>query len=637
MAGKKPQQVDDRIDTFLADNPLPEKYLKEGKLIEYRFFYDLKAPLARIWPRLKDTSDINERLGLSRMTFREEGGRLFGKNRIMGMVQEWEEIPWQWEDENYLTTERVYSRGPARYVRGTYLVSPVSDEQTRLIVHFAWVVRNLSGRLLLTLGRKAFEKKYGRVTAAIAEEVSKTMTFNLQPVNYLQVQKESKSSLPGGALRAIRDDLIRRDLSVELVQDLIHYISSAPEQDLYRMRPRVVARSLGRDLRPFLEVMLYATRAGLLNMTWDVVCPHCRGVRERIDHLWDVPKKGNCEVCNIDFDTTGINALEIAFHVSPQIKKVQEVFYCSAEPSKKSHIHFQKEIEEGRTYRSNLTLKEGRYRLRIQGDTAYNLLDVEEDSHETDLFWTPDLLNRSFTAAPDISLNIDNTEGNRNVYIIEENSDDADALRPADLFNFQEFRDLFSAEALSHDLSIDVGMQNILYVDIVGSTSLYHREGTSGAFAIVREYFRLNHDIARKYNGAIVKTMGDAVMISFERSIDAVRAAAAFMSIFNGHHPTSPVLVRITLNRGACLAVNLNSGIDYFGQPVNIVAKLQGYAGAGDIVMTDDFVREPLVTAYLKKKGFTMKNPRIGKVKGYGDVPYWKIKLKFPETAGESQ
>ena len=338
---KRPVQVDERIDFFLKENPLDEEYASSRGIIEYRFYYDLQAEVRDLWPLLSDTSEINRRLGLSNMKFREEGGRLYGRNRVLGMPQEWEEVPWQWEAENFLTTERIYSRGPLKYVRGTYLLDFLSPGATRLIVYFLWVPRDIRGRIIFTLSRSWLEKNYRRVMEELADQAGSRLSVNIQPVNYLQTPEIKKTASVGRGLQKIRDQLLKLDLGEEMVSDLVHFVSSAPGHELYRIRPRVLARSLNRELRPFLEVMLHATRGGLLNMTWDVVCPHCRGVRERIEHLWEVPKTSSCEVCNIDFDTTGINSLEIAFTVNPEIRKVEEVFYCSAEPSKKSHIRFQ--------------------------------------------------------------------------------------------------------------------------------------------------------------------------------------------------------------------------------------------------------------------------------------------------------
>ncbi|WP_437485520.1 hypothetical protein WME75_01080 [Sorangium sp. So ce1014] len=51
--------------------------------------------------------------------------------------------------------------------------------------------------------------------------------------------------------------------------------------------------------------------------------------------------------------------------------------------------------------------------------------------------------------------------------------------------------------------------------------------------------------------------------------------------------------LRLSLNRGSCLAVNLNKGSDYFGRTVNLAAKLRGFAGAGQIPFPASFRDDP--------------------------------------------
>ena len=87
---------------------------------------------------------------------------------------------------------------------------------------------------------------------------------------------------------------------------------------------------------------MYATRAGLLTISWDVICPHCRGTRLEIGTLYDVPSKSNCEACEIEYENDSENSIEITFHVHPSIRNVANVFFCSAELAKKPHIKLQK-------------------------------------------------------------------------------------------------------------------------------------------------------------------------------------------------------------------------------------------------------------------------------------------------------
>jgi class 3 adenylate cyclase len=72
---------------------------------------------------------------------------------------------------------------------------------------------------------------------------------------------------------------------------------------------------------------------------------------------------------------------------------------------------------------------------------------------------------------------------------------------------------------------------------------------------------------------------------------------------FNGNNPESRLRLRVTLNTGSCLAVNLNSSIDYFGNTVNLGAKIQSIAEAGQIGFTEDFYQSQSVRDYLTEKG----------------------------------
>jgi len=90
-----------------------------------------------------------------------------------------------------------------------------------------------------------------------------------------------------------------------------------------------------------------------------------------------------------------------------------------------------------------------------------------------------------------------------------------------------------------------------------------------------------------------VKTIGDAVMATFVDPRDGLRAALAMrarIARFNADAGGDLIGIKIGLHVGACLAVTLNDRIDYFGQTVNIAARVQRLAGAGEIIVTDDIV-----------------------------------------------
>ena len=100
-----------------------------------------------------------------------------------------------------------------------------------------------------------------------------------------------------------------------------------------------------------------------------------------------------------------------------------------------------------------------------------------------------------------------------------------------------------------------------------------------------------------------MKTIGDAAMAAFQSPADAIRAAGRIQQRFRGDDAPGGLRLRLSLNVGPCIAVNLNSGIDYFGQTVNLAAKLQGYASAGQVAFPASLLGDPAVAALLEEEG----------------------------------
>ncbi|MBN2080022.1 MAG: adenylate/guanylate cyclase domain-containing protein [Spirochaetes bacterium] len=618
------------LKQYLETNPWQERWRSLGVPVEYYFTYELPVSAHDLWPLVSDTSLVNKKLGLTGMDLSERNGRLHGKTRFGVFRVEWEEPPWGWESGKELRVERIYSKGFAHYVRFHLLLEDDGDSSCRVLLYFGWIPRNLAYRTLLLAARSRYRRRYGEVLAELASAAVKPVDFRLLPAESLRVNERSaRSDVNTSRIAAIHARLIEDRIDAEYVERLIRYIETAPDDDLYRMRPKRIAESTGADWLRLLSVMLHATRRGMLNLTWDVICPHCRGVRARTDHLWDVPETAACEVCAITFTTGAVNAIEITFRINPEIKRVEPVLYCSAEPARKPHIRLQRELVPDERRAAAVDYGEGRYRLRILGSEAFNFLDIDGDYPPREILWEHSAENMTFQTGPGATLLMVNGDSVHHIFIVEESGEDAESLRPGDLFNFQEFRDLFSREALAAGLSIDVGVQNILFVDIVKSTELYGREGNSRAFSMVREFFEKSHAIAMAHRGVIVKTIGDAALLSFSDPLDTLRGAIEFMSLFDGRDPAAPIRTRASINRGPCLAVNLNSAIDYFGQPVNVAAKLQAYADAGEIAVAENFMREPSVSSYLAGKGFNFEREKTAYVRGAGSVTYWVIRPRF--------
>ncbi|MGA7227207.1 MAG: adenylate/guanylate cyclase domain-containing protein, partial [Acidimicrobiia bacterium] len=102
-------------------------------------------------------------------------------------------------------------------------------------------------------------------------------------------------------------------------------------------------------------------------------------------------------------------------------------------------------------------------------------------------------------------------------------------------------------------------------------------------------------------SGAVVKTIGDAIMATFVTPADAVRAAIDMLAVLADFNTTAStdLAIKIGIHRGRSVAVTLNDRIDYFGQDVNIASRIQQLAGAGEIVISAGVYRSPGVAELL--------------------------------------
>ena len=148
---------------------------------------------------------------------------------------------------------------------------------------------------------------------------------------------------------------------------------------------------------------------------------------------------------------------------------------------------------------------------------------------------------------------------------------------------------------------VAVARVTLLFTDLRRSTDLYGRIGDAAAYHLVRQHFALLGAIVRRHNGALVKTIGDAIMAAFTVPVDALGAALEIQRGLRAFNATgdSPVAIKVGLHEGPCIAVTLNGRLDYFGTTVNMAARLEGQSDGDDIVLSEAVAEDPAVTAML--------------------------------------
>jgi class 3 adenylate cyclase len=192
--------------------------------------------------------------------------------------------------------------------------------------------------------------------------------------------------------------------------------------------------------------------------------------------------------------------------------------------------------------------------------------------------------------------------------VIEDRGWASDALTAHEVTTMQAFRDLFADSVLRPGDQVEIRRVALLFTDIKGSSELYNRAGDARAYGWVREHYAVLTGAVRRHDGAVVKTIGDAVMAAFANPVDAIEAAVvirADIARFNRElgPEAGELLVKLGLHCGPCIAVTLNDRLDYFGRTVNLAARLQGESRGGDIVVSEDMAAEPGVAAALDALG----------------------------------
>jgi len=597
------------------------------------FTHTFKSPLSKVWRVISDTDLINSAAGLPAVTYKDEPQadgttKRFGSYSAKGMTFAYEELPYRWVHEQFYDVWRIYSSGPYKRLRFAVTLKPKGDgcEAEAL---WEYETKGFTGTMIGTLGIRLagvepFKKVFARIDERLLkDQAMRTGTMMLtRPADmgegaHATPQQRLKIEAMAPRLREIFDSPV--------IEKLVAALIDKPDMELRRMRPFAFAREWRTEKQQTLNVFLAATRAGLLKMRWDVICPHCRGDKQNLTSLASVKEKAFCPACNVNFDVDLDRSLEAVFTPHPQVREIEEATYCLGGPGMTPHIVYQRLFEPGEKDECEMTLPQGRYRLRVTGEQSYRWLEVRSTDHEprTTAFTICDAgidgADAAIPAAP-TKFTFTNASKRRCLVVLESVEWAQDALSAGELVADQRFRDLFSSEVLAPGVKLAVESTTILFTDLVGSTAMYDKLGDAKAFSLVWTHFDILHEIVERYRGAIVKTIGDAIMAVFSRPEDALAAAdelhARVAEYCKGKGHEHPVQLKVGLHEGPSIAVTANERLDYFGQTVNLAARVQAMSEGEDIVLTRAFAEKVSDARLLRERGWASEE-RQAYAKGF--------------------
>lgn len=606
--------------------------------------WEFAHPPSAVWPLLADTARFNEAAGLPKHPVRREeqpdgSVRFFAEARIGPFELAWEEIPVEWVTDRWFRHERRFSRGPLARLTASAELRPGAAGGTvgGTICRYTMEAEPAGpvGRLLLAAGflRRA-EQGFVRLVDGVREHLDGRRPVAFEPPRpplddarrqrLARLVETIEASGNGHGLAGRLADLVRTG------QDL----------DVERIRPRALARRWEVPERAAIEVCLQAVRDGMLESRWDILCPRCRGAQLTATALDRLPTRAHCESCNIGYDRDFARNVELSFHPAPSVRPVIEGEFCLFGPMSTPHVAAQVRIEPGERRTVPAGLAHGPWRFRTLEPGGQADVTVGADGVPAVLV-TDGAIEAGPPAAAGV-LALENRDSRPRTVVVESRRWVEDALTAHRVTTLQAFRDLFAGDVLRPGDEVAIAQIALLFTDLSGSTALYERIGDAAAYRLVREHFAFLARTIRDHDGAVVKTIGDAVMAAFAEPADAVRAAVAVQAAVAGFNREqggleqggAGIAIKMGVHAGHCIAVTLNDRLDYFGQMVNLAARLQGLARSGEVLLSTSLADDPRVREVLA--GVVPGTREAVAVRGVGrpiDVLRLAGPFPVPETA----
>jgi class 3 adenylate cyclase len=434
--------------------------------------------------------------------------------------------------------------------------------------------------------------------------------------------------------------------SPRVISKLETFIRTSDDYALFRINPIHYATEKNMAAAEAISLFLYATKIGLVEIEWHMVCAYCAHVFQSLSNMEALHSHFICSLCDAENNISLDDYIQVAFTISPQVCQIR--FHDPDGLSIEEYslqYHFAKGIAplaDGSRFEDVLPLiVRGMFFLQPQEKSAsafdltpgrMHALDIRNKTGVTFILGAdphPDLqvvplqsVNGKLMPVvhpttvkeivfPSTTLKIEQYSEINSGKITFEISNRTEQKIPIWFLHYppafvpflipfepflsgkhlltnQTFRDLFRSETVKSEEGLAIQDITFLFTDLKGSTAMYDEIGDPKAYFLVRQHFDTLGRVIGEHAGAIVKTIGDAVMATFSNPQDALAAGIAMLREIDVFNQTisQKLILKIGIHRGHSIAVTLNDRVDFFGQTVNIAARVQALADADEIYFT---------------------------------------------------
>ncbi len=440
--------------------------------------------------------------------------------------------------------------------------------------------------------------------------------------------------------------VLRESAGAKAAEALEQLVLRGADHELNRINTYDFAANYGLAENEAIAVLLHATRLGAFDLSWNVLCPGCGCVLNANASLKTIRQEEySCSLCAAGFEPTLDELVEVTFTVNPRIRRI-----AAHNPDELSYEHYFRQIFWGSGFaipecgfarlvedvcldyvelppgeRAILSLQLPRGFVVLFEPVTHTaqFLDVQgepaTERQKLSIVFNEILATHAtVTMQPGpVRITLENRTSRRTlpgVWVEGEKLHDLlghrkPFLTAKRLLTNHTFRDMFRTASLDVDQRLKITSLTFLFTDLKGSTQLYDRVGDLVAFDLVRAHFDILIGIVASEAGAVVKTIGDAVMATFPTPAKALSAALQMreaMETLGGEH--GDFILKIGIHEGPCLAVALNDQQDFFGHSVNVAARVQGLATSRRIIVSNRVFEDSDARELVEKKGLQVSS-----------------------------
>ena len=398
--------------------------------------------------------------------------------------------------------------------------------------------------------------------------------------------------------------VLRQSADPETADAIERLVQDAPDRELCRINVLDFAAKNGLDEERAIAAFLHAARLGIFELSWNVLCPGCGGVLDSSTTLKSVDKdEYACAWCAAGYTPILDEIVEVTFTVNRRVRRIaahdpdelpfneyfRQVFWGSGIDVPDNLEDLIQEI-----VLESVELPPGEKALLSLQLPAEFVIVIDPVTHATQFLDVKGELTRerqNLTLVLDrlraptetvelrpgpLRLSLENHTDSRvlpALWVANDKLHDLLARRrpfltAKRLLTNQVFRDIYGTDTIDVDQRLKITSLTFLFTDLRDSTELYERVGDLAAFDLVRSHFQVLNEIVAAEAGAVVKTIGDAVMATFptpDRALAAALRMREAMHRLNDGRNGHDLLLKIGIHEGPCLAVVLNDRQDYFG------------------------------------------------------------------------